>query len=98
MMYNDVNETQEWRGYFDHYRQTPLKAYVVQPLKRAARRILSDAWYRTVRDSLGLSRKKPSEPLSPHVLEQYQLDDVHIHEENPGAGLDFLAVCRKEEA
>lgn len=80
--------------YIDHYRQTPLRAYVKQPIKQVAQKVLPASMYARIRDGLGLGQRKPTEPLPPEVIEQYRIDDVQIGTDLVKA-LDFFAVCRK---
>ena len=82
------------RIYIDHYRQTPFKAYVRQPIRDLAQAVLPKGLYTRWRDSLGLSYKPPSTALSSVQTNRFSLNDVSIGPDLNKA-LDFFARCVK---
>lgn len=80
--------------YMDHYRQTPYKAYIRQPIKTLAKALIPDGAYEGLRDALLRKSRVSPPPIAKDVLAQYSLDDIRIDSSLEYA-LDFFVECVK---
>jgi len=77
---------------YKRVRQTPLKAYVLQPLKR----LIGINFYKSLRNKVYFQKENKHKPfVKAELLKKYTINNFFINKENLDICLDYFAICQK---